>query len=82
MREEYDFSQSIKNPYADRLRKPITIHLGLDVIKYFEGMSEETDIPYQVLINLYLKDCVQSDRRLSFAWVSPREASLDKKEAG
>ena len=82
MRAEYDFSQSIKNPYADHLRKPITIHLALDVIKYFEGMSEETDIPYQVLINLYLKDCVQSDRRLSFAWVSPREASLDKKEAG
>jgi uncharacterized protein (DUF4415 family) len=70
MREEYDFSQSIKNPYADRLRKPVTIRLGVDVIEYFERMSEETDVPYQVLINLYLKDCVQSGRRLSLAWVS------------
>jgi len=70
MREEYDFSQSVKNPYAKHLREPITIRLGLDVIHYFEGMSEDTDIPYQVLISLYLKDCVQSRRRLSFAWVS------------
>jgi hypothetical protein len=67
MREEYDFSQSVENPYAKHLKKPVTIHLGVDVIKYFEGMSEETDIPYRTLINLYLKDCVQSHRRLSFA---------------
>ena len=68
MREEYDFSQSVKNPYAEHLRKPITIHLGLEVIEYFEEMSKETDIPYQTLINLYLKDCVQMHRKLSFTW--------------
>ena len=70
MREEYDFSQSVKNPYAKQLKKPITIDLGIEVIKYFEAMSEDTDIPYQTLINLYLKDCVQSQRKLSFTWLS------------
>lgn len=70
MREEYDFSQSIKNPYVKQLKKPVTIDLGIEVIEYFEEMAEDTDIPYQTLISLYLKDCVQSQRKLSFAWVS------------
>jgi len=67
MREEYDFSQSVKNPYVEHLKKPVTIHLELDVIEYFEEMSKDTDIPYQTLIHLYLKDCVQSHRKLTFA---------------
>lgn len=70
MREEYDFSQSVKNPYAKQLRKPVTIDLGVEVIEYFEEIAEDTDIPYQTLINLYLKDCVQSQRKLSFTWLS------------
>jgi hypothetical protein len=68
MREEYDFSDSVKKPYTKRLRKPVTIRLGLDVIQYFKEMSQETDIPYQTLINLYLKDCVQSQRKVSVDW--------------
>ena len=67
MREEYDSSQSVKNPYAKHLKKPVTIHLELEVIEYFEEISKDTDIPYQTLISLYLKDCVQSHRKLSFA---------------
>ncbi|MDI6793993.1 MAG: antitoxin [bacterium] len=70
MREEYDFSESIKNPYIKYLRKPITIQLGIDVIDYFNEMAEETGIPYQSLINLYLKDCLQSHRKLFFKWAS------------
>ena len=70
MREEYDFSQSVKNPYTEQLRKPVTIDLGVEVIEYFEAMSEDTDIPYQTLITLYLKDCVQAQRKLSFTWLS------------
>jgi uncharacterized protein (DUF4415 family) len=68
MREEYDFSESIQNPYAQHLKKPVTIRLGLDVIEYFKDLSQESGIPYQTLINLYLKDCVQSQRRLSIEW--------------
>ena len=70
MSEEYDFTQSAKNPYAKLLRKLVTIDLGGEVIEYFEEISEDTDIPYQTLINLYLKDCVQSQRKLSFTWLS------------
>ncbi len=60
MREEYDFSQSVPNPYAKKLKKQVTIRLEGDVVDYFKELSEETEIPYQTLINLYLKDCVKS----------------------
>ncbi|MDY0061144.1 MAG: BrnA antitoxin family protein [Myxococcota bacterium] len=71
MREEYDFAsmQGRKNPYSGRLKKQVTIRLGEDVIDYFKRMAEETGIPYQNLINLYLRDCAQNGRRLSLAWV-------------
>lgn len=68
MRQEYDFSKSVKNPYAKRLKKQITIRLDEDCISYFKGLSEKTGITYQNLINLYLKDCVVSHRKLSLKW--------------
>lgn len=70
MREEYDFSQSVANPYAKKLKKQVTIRLEEDVVDYFKALAEETEIPYQTLINLYLKDCVQSQRKLSLEWVN------------
>lgn len=70
MREEYDFSQSTKNPYVRKLRKAVTIRLGVDIIEYFKGISDETGIPYQTLINLYLRDCAQSQRKLDLQWVN------------
>ena len=70
MREEYDFSQSVPNPYAKKLKKQVTIRLEEDVVAYFRELSEETEIPYQTLINLYLKDCVKSQRKLSLEWVN------------
>ncbi len=70
MREEYDFSQSVPNPYAKKLKKQVTIRLEGDVVDYFKELSEETEIPYQTLINLYLKDCVKSQRKLSLEWVN------------
>jgi uncharacterized protein (DUF4415 family) len=57
-----------KNPYARRLKKQVTIRLGEDVIAYFKAMAEETGVPYQNLINLYLRDCVASQRKLSLLW--------------
>ncbi len=54
MRERYDFSKSIKNPYAKRLKKQITIRLNEDTVLYFKAMAKNKDIPYQSLINLYL----------------------------
>jgi uncharacterized protein (DUF4415 family) len=68
MRKEYDFSKSRKNPYAAQLKKQITIRLDEDAIAYFKGISEEVGIPYQSLINLYLRDCVASQRKLDLRW--------------
>lgn len=67
MRKEYDFSKmkGSKNPYARKLKKQMTIRMGVDIIDYFKKMAEETWSPYQNLINLYLRDCVQSHRKLS-----------------
>ena len=68
MRREYDFSKSVKNPYAKKLKKQITIRLDSDCIAYFKALSQKTGITYQNLINLYLRDCVASHRTLSFKW--------------
>jgi len=68
MRKEYDFSKSRKNPYASQLKKQITIRLDEDSITYFKAVSEEVGIPYQSLINLYLRDCAASHRKLSLNW--------------
>lgn len=70
MRESYDFSDSQSNPYIKDLKKSVTIRLGVDVVEYFKTMSKETGIPYQNLINLYLRDCAQHNRKLELNWGS------------
>jgi predicted DNA binding CopG/RHH family protein len=68
MKEEYDFSKSVKNPYTKKLKKQITIRIESDTINYFKKLASETDIPYQNLINLYLRDCATQKRKLSLNW--------------
>ena len=70
MKEEYDFSNSIKNPYVKKLKKQVTIRLEEEVISYFKELAEETGIPYQNLINLYLQDCAKTKRKPSLEWLS------------
>ncbi len=70
MKKEYDLSKmkSRRNPYISKLKKPVTIRLGEDVIDYFKKMAEESGIPYQSLINLYLRDCVAQHREVDISW--------------
>ena len=68
MRDNYDFSDSIPNPYTKKLKKQITIRLDEGTIRYFEELAEKKGIPYQSLINLYLKDCADSHRDLTIHW--------------
>ncbi len=68
MRKEYDFSNARKNPYASQLKKQVTIRLDEESIGYFKALSEEVGIPYQSLINLYLRDCAASHRKLNLNW--------------
>jgi len=70
MKTEYDLStmKSRKNPYAKRLKKQVTLRIGVDIIEYFKNLSFKTGIPYQSLINLYLRDCASSHRELKLNW--------------
>jgi len=68
MRKSYDFSKGKKNPYASRLKKQITIRLDQGTIAFFKDLADETGIPYQTLINLYLRDCAAENKRISIEW--------------
>jgi len=68
MREEYDFSKSIKNPYAKRVKKQISIRIETDTIDYFKALAEETGISYQNLINSYLTECAHENKKPELKW--------------
>ena len=70
MKAEYDFTtmRSRKNPYAAKLKRQVTIRMSDDIIGYFKAMAEDTGIPYQSLINLYLRDCVAHNRKPDLSW--------------
>jgi predicted DNA binding CopG/RHH family protein len=68
MRKEYDFSNSKKNPYTKMLKKQITIRIEEETIDYFKELAAESGIPYQNLINLFLRDCAVSHKRPVFSW--------------
>ena len=70
MKAEYDLSKmkSRKNPYVSKLKKSVTMRLSEDVISYFKEMADEKGVPYQSLINLYLRDCVAQHRKIDISW--------------
>ncbi len=70
MRKEYDFSKGRRNPYARLLKKQITIRIDAPTLAYFRGVAKTTGVPYQTLINLYLRDCALHERKLSLVWQS------------
>ena len=72
MKAHYDFSKmkGEKNPYIKYLKQPVTMRLDRDSIVYFKSLAEETGIPYQTLINLYLRDCAIHHRKLQMQWAS------------
>ena len=74
MKAEYNFSKmkSRKNPYAAKLKKPVSMRLSEDVVDYFKGMANEAGVPYQSLINLYLRDCVMNHRKVQIEWPSSK----------
>lgn len=75
MRDEYNFSKSIKNPYIKKLTKQVTIRLDKETVDYFEQLAAELDIPDQKLINLFLNDCAQNKIRPSVIWSTPSASS-------
>ena len=75
MKKEYDFSKAKRNPYAKRLKRQVTIRLDAATIAYFRGLAATIGIPYQTLINLYLRDCATSRRQLAMSW-PPRKGGV------
>lgn len=68
MRDEYDFTEAKRNPYAKKLKKQITINIDTETVDYFKSMAASTGIPYQTLINLYLTDCATNKRQPAISW--------------
>ena len=68
MKKEYDFSKAKKNPYVKDLKKQVTIRLDAETIDYFKDLSKDSAIPYQTLINLYLRDCAKKHKKLDIRW--------------
>lgn len=67
MRKEYDFSKAVRSPYPKLLKRQITIRIDFSTIAYFQALGERVGLPYQSLINLYLRDCAKKKRKLNFA---------------
>ena len=63
MKKNYDFSGAVRNPYAKRLKRQLTIRLDTETINYFQGLSREFAVPYQTLMNMYLRECASARRR-------------------
>ena len=68
MKDNYDFSKGIRNPYVKKLKQQITIRIDEDTIEYFKAQAAESGLSYQNLINLYLRDCAEQKRKLTFTW--------------
>ena len=68
LEKEFDFSKAVKNPYAKRLKRQVTMNLNNDTIDYFKRQAQKSGIPYQTLINLYLTDCAENERELKLTW--------------
>jgi len=68
MLKQYDFSKSIKNPYIKKLKRQITIRVETDTIDYFKKIAADTDIPYQKLMNLFLRDCAENNKTPEINW--------------
>ena len=75
MKKHYDFSKAKRNPHARRLKQQVTIRLDRDTVQYFRRLAEETGIRYQALINLYLRECASSGKKLSNTWTAARRGA-------
>ena len=73
MRSNYDFSKSTKNPYTKQLKRQVTIRLDTESVDYFKCTAAELGMPYQNLINLYLRDCAVRKLRPEFRGPAVKE---------
>ena len=75
MRKHYDFSKARRNPYAKRLKKQVTLRLDETTLSYFKDLGERVGMPYQTLINMYLRDCAEKRKQLRLQWRPATDAT-------
>ena len=75
MKKQYDFSKARRNPYAKRLKKPLTIRVDEATLAYFKDLGERVGMPYQTLINMYLRDCAENRKELRLQWTTADDAA-------
>jgi predicted DNA binding CopG/RHH family protein len=75
MKKQYDFSKARRNPYAKRLKKPLTIRVDEITLAYFKDLGERVGMPYQTLINMYLRDCAENRKELRLQWTTGEDAA-------
>jgi len=75
MRKDYDFSKAQKKPHASRLKRQVTIRADEGTIASFKELSQDIGMPYQMLINMYLRDCAATRIKLSLQWKTARDCS-------
>ena len=68
MKKEYNFSKSMKNPYTKKLKKQISIRIEKETVEYFKKLASEIDIPYQNLMNMYLRECAEQNKKPNIHW--------------
>ncbi len=68
LEKEFDFTKAVRNPYTNKVKRTITINIDNSVYDYFKGQAQESGIPYQTLINMYLRDCVNNHREIDIQW--------------
>ncbi len=69
MKKEYDFSKSKRNPYTKELKQQVTMLIDRETVSYFKELSTETGIRYQLLMNMFLRDCADAQLRPSLKWI-------------
>jgi len=75
MRKEYNFAKAKRSPYAKRLKQSVTIRLDKATLEYFKSLADELEVPYQTLINLYLRECALTGKRPSMQWRPSRRGA-------
>ena len=65
--EGFDFANAAPGHLVSAFTKKVTIRLGVDVIDYFKAEAARTGLPYQGIINMYLRQCVEKEMHLTFS---------------
>ena len=70
MKKNYDLKKMSwkPNPYLRALKKSVTIRFDQDVVEYFKELSAREGVPYQTLMNQFLRFCKEERLKPTTSW--------------